>query len=437
MNNFTILPADSYIVVNKTIITEIDKNIINMLYQPIIGYTAVSLYLTLLNDLDKMLVMSGEYTHHHLMSIMQLNLDSIIKAREKLEAIGLLKSYMKKGSINHYVYLLYSPLPANEFFNHPLLNIILYNNLGKEEYEKLLNFYKIPRLNLKEYEDITKNFTDIFKVIPKSSNIELPDIAKQTTNKLSIIETIDFNLLIASLPQNTYNERCFNKDTKDLINMLALTYNIDDFKMQSLVLESLNEKGLIDKNNLRKNCRNYYQYENEGNLPTIIHNIQPTYLKKPEGDHSKWAKMVYTFENTSPYKFLKAQYKGGKPTARDLKIVEELMIEQHLNPGIVNVLLSYVLKVNNQRLNKSYIETIVGQWKRLKVETVEDAMHLTEKEHKKIKKMMESKKEKKSIYYKQKNKEESLPEWFDKEMEKENISKEEQEELNNLLENLT
>ena len=109
------------------------------------------------------------------------------------------------------------------------------------------------------------------------------------------------------------------------------------------------------------------------------------------------------------------------------------MIEQHLNPGIVNVLLSYVLKVNNQRLNKSYIETIVGQWKRLKVETVEDAMHLTEKEHKKIKKMMESKKEKKSIYYK----EESLPEWFDKEMEKENISKEEQEELNNLLENLT
>ena len=71
MNNFTILPADSYIVVNKTIITEIDKNIINMLYQPIIGYTAVSLYLTLLNDLDKMLVMSGEYTHHHLMSIMQ------------------------------------------------------------------------------------------------------------------------------------------------------------------------------------------------------------------------------------------------------------------------------------------------------------------------------------------------------------------------------
>ena len=113
------------------------------------------------------------------------------------------------------------------------------------------------------------------------------------------------------------------------------------------------------------------------------------------------------------------------------------MIEQHLNPGIVNVLLSYVLKVNNQRLNKSYIETIVGQWKRLKVETVEDAMHLTEKEHKKIKKMMESKKEKKSIYYKQKNKEESLPEWFDKEMEKENISKEEQEELNNLLENLT
>lgn len=436
MKSITILPADSYIVVNKTVLTENDKNIINMLYQPIIGHTAVSLYLTLLSDLDKMMVMSGEYTHHHLISIMQLSLEDVINARERLEAIGLLKSFIKEGSINHYVYLLYSPLSAHEFFNHPLLNIVLYNNLGKEEYDKLLNFYKIPRLNLREYEDITKSFSDVFHVVPKSSGLELPDIARKTVNSLAIQESIDFDLLISSLPQNTYNERCFNKETKELINILSLTYNIDDYKMQSLVLDSLNEKGLIDKNTLRKNCRNYYQYENDGNLPTIIYNTQPTYLKKPAGDNSKWAKMVYTFENTSPYKFLKAQYKGGKPTSRDLKIVEDLMIEYHLNPGVVNVLVSYVLKVNNQKLNKSYIEAIVGQWKRLKVETVEDAMSLTEKEHKKIKKIAESKKERKGSYYRTQNREENLPEWFDKELGKDNISKEEEDELNHLMESL-
>ena len=151
MKHLTILPADSYIVINKTTITDADRKLISMLYQPIIGYTAVSLYNTLIDDLDKLELMSEELTHHHLMSTMQLKLDDIVIAREKLEGIGLIKTYVKKGNINSYVYLIYSPITANEFFNHPVLNVVLYNNLGKKEYERLLNYYKVPRVNLKDY----------------------------------------------------------------------------------------------------------------------------------------------------------------------------------------------------------------------------------------------------------------------------------------------
>ena len=52
MNNISILPADTYTVINKTVITDKDKKIVSMLYQPIIGYSAVSLYYTLIADLD-------------------------------------------------------------------------------------------------------------------------------------------------------------------------------------------------------------------------------------------------------------------------------------------------------------------------------------------------------------------------------------------------
>ena len=117
-----VLPADSYIVVNKTIITDIDKQILIDLYQPIIGNKAVSLYLTLFNDLEKSSFVSGEFTHHHLLSVMQMSLKDIVMAREKLEGIGLLKTYFKKGSVSNYVYLIYGTLSANEFFNHPILN---------------------------------------------------------------------------------------------------------------------------------------------------------------------------------------------------------------------------------------------------------------------------------------------------------------------------
>lgn len=435
MKELTILPADSYTVINKSVISSLDKNIISMLYQPIIGHTATSLYLTLINDLDKLMVMSNDYTHHHLMTTMQLRLDDIVVAREKLEAIGLLKTYLKTDSINHYVYLIYSPLPANEFFSHPILNIVLYNNLGKEEYDKLLNFYKIPRLNLKDFQDVTKSFSDVFKSTPGKSEITVPEIAGKTTNNLQLEDQFDFDLLISGIPKNMYHEKCFTKEIRRLINSLAFTYNINDFTMQGLIKDSLNEKGMIDKTLLRKTCRNLYQFENEGSLPTIVYSTQPTYLKKPAGDFSKWAKMVYTFENTSPYRFLKAQYKNSTPTTRDLKLVETLLIDQKLNPGVVNVLISYVLKVNNQKLSKNYIETIAGQWKRLNIETVEDAMIITEKEHKKIKKMLEKKKESPK-YNKVTKKEEILPDWFDKELSKEKTSREDEEEIDNILKNI-
>ena len=434
MRNITILPADIYTVVNKTVISNEDKKIISMLYQPIIGFAAVSLYYTLIDDLDKQEVMSDELTHHHLMSTMQLKLDDIVIAREKLEAVGLLKTYLKKdNNINNYVYLLYSPISAYDFFHHPILNVVLYNNLGKKEYERLLNYYKLPKLNIKDYEDITSSFNDVFTSV-KGNVLELDaDITKKDSNNILINKGIDFNLLISSLPDNIVSDKCFTKEIKELINALSFTYNLNTLDMQGLVRNSLNEKGLIDKTILRKSCRDYYQFDNNGALPTLIYNKQPDYLKKPKGDNSKRARMIYTFENINPYQLLKAKYKGAEPTDRDKRLVESLLIDQKLNPGVVNVLISYVLKINNEQLKKSYVETIAGQWKRLNIETVEEAMMIAEKEHKKLKKMVVNKNNKVSTKKVSKEDNSNLPVWFNKDIENQEVSRDEEEEMENII----
>ncbi len=435
MKNITILPADTYIVVNKTVLHEEDRRLLTMLYQPIIGYTAVSLYFTLIDDLDEFNRLSNDLTHHHLMSIMQLRLEDIMIAREKLEAVGLLKTYLKKGSVNNYVYLLYSPISANEFFNHPILNIVLYNNIGKKEYDKRQEMFKIPRVRLTDYEDISHKFNEVFK----SSNLKpfevIENIEKREEASIVLDDVIDFNLLISSIPSGLVSNKCFNEETKKLINNLSLVYNIDTERMSGLVRTSLNEKGLIDKTLLRKNCRNYYSFENVGSLPTLIYQTQPDYLKKPEGDTSKWAKMAYTFENTSPYDYLKSKMKGAEPTKRDLSLIEDLMIDQKLSAGVVNVLISYALKINNQKLNRNYLETIAGQWKRLDIETVEEAMRLTEKEYKKMKKVATNTTKNKTVS-KKIEKEEILPDWFDKEIDADNANKEEREELDKIIDSL-
>lgn len=432
MRNINALPADTYTVVNKTIITDKDLKIVSMLYQPIIGYTAISLYFTLIDDLNNRDLISDDLTHYHLMTTMQLRLEDIIIAREKLEAIGLMKTYVKKGNVNQYAYLLFSPVSPNEFFNHPILNVVLYNNIGKKEYDKLVNYFKIPRLNLHEYEDITHSFDEVFTSRVGTIKEETEDITKRDTNNIFINRGVDFNLIISGIPDSQISKNCFNDETKKLINNLSFIYNLDTLDMQGIIRECINEKGLIDKTLLRKSCRDFYQFDNAGNLPTLIYNRQPDFLKKPKGDNSKWAKLVYTFENITPYQLLKAKYKGAEPTDRDKKLVENLMIDQKLNPGVVNVLISYVLQVNDQQLKKSYVETIAGQWKRLNIETVEEAMQLTMKEHKKLQKIIKPN-EKNTV--KAKNNQE-LPVWFNKENEVEETSEDDVKELDEILNEL-
>ncbi|MDD3048639.1 MAG: DnaD domain protein [Bacilli bacterium] len=430
MNKLSILPADTYTVINKTIITTVDCKVLFMLYQPIIGHLPITLYLTLLSDLDKTDMMSIEYNHHHLMTVMQLKLTDIIDAREKLEAIGLIKTYYKKGDINNYVYQLYSPLGAAEFLTHPLLNILLFNYVGKKEYDKLVNYYKLPKIDTSDFEDITIHFNELFDTTPSNNQGLLNDnLKKKTTNNVDIKLNIDFDYINASIPKGLLNDKAFDNSVKELVKTLSYLYKIDTLHMANIIKGCINEKGHIDKLKLRTSCRNYYQFENDNKLPGLIYRNQPELLRAKNNDESKRSKVIYTFETLSPYDFLRAKYNGGTPTSRDTKLVESLLVDQALNPGVVNVLIDYITKINNNKLSKNFVETIAGQWKRINIKTVEEAMLQAEKEHKKYQKNIATP----TSNYK-KGTTEKVPDWFNKEIESKQLSTEKETKLKNILE---
>jgi len=425
-------PADIYMVVNKSIITNEDRTILTMLYQPIIGPLPIMLYFSLWSDLDKMEIMSTEYTHHHLVTNMQISLKEIVEVRKKLEAIGLLKTFVKEehNNINNYIYQLYSPIKAYDFFNHPILNVVLYNNLGKKEYEKLKNYFKTPKINTSNYKDITASFSSVFSSVPLTSHELLNDtIRKKNIQKLNINTNFDFDFLLESLPNTLDKSKILTKDIQELISQLSYLYDLDATKMQNILPICLTERGTINKEELRKNCRNYYQFDNHGLLPSIVYNTQPEYLKHPNGDMSKRAKMIYTFETISPYELLKSKNKGTEPTKRDLVLAEDLIINYGLTPGVTNVLIDYILKTNNNKLTRNLAETIAGQWQRLKIETVAEAMEVAEKEHKKYKKNTTTQ----AVTQKRIIKEEKIPDWFDKKIDKKETSQEELEKMQDLL----
>ena len=405
-----VLPADSFVIVKKTVLQD-ERRILVSLYEPLIGALAINLYNTLWTYLDHLEIISTEYTHNTLLNSMMITINEMLDARRKLEAIGLLKTYVKKGDVNNFVYELYSPISAKEFINNPILNTALYNALGPSEYERRVEFFKVPNINLKNYEDITVRFSDIFTWSSSSLRaIDIYNLKSKTTRPLEIISKIDINTILSLIPNEILNHRSITKDMRNYLMKISFIYDYDNECMIELIRNSITDKHTIDKKLLRENANKYYQFENMGKLPSLVYKTQPEYLRSSSETVSKRTKLINLFETTSPYDFINSKYKTGTPSNSDLNIIAYLLLDLDLKPGVVNVLIDYVLKINNNKLNKSFVDTIAAQWKKSNIETVEDAMNIAETEYKK-------RNEKLSTIKKNVVKEVAKPSWFNQEIE--------------------
>ena len=426
MKSVSILPADSYLVVNKSFLNENDRKLLTTLYQPIIGTVAICLYFTLWSDLNKTNIISNEFTHHHLMNSMGLKLDEIIIARKKLEALGLLKTFFKEGNINNYIYELYSPLSPLEFFSNPILSSSLLASIGKKEYQMLISYFKPLKLNISEFENITCSFSDIYKMDIKTiEDVTEKDIKKKKKNDISINDVLDFDYIKESIPKGILSNNAFSASLIKLLNRLAYLYNFDNDTMIELLKNSINEKGTFNEEKLKKNCKNLFSFENDG-VPKLIFKSKNDVKVDNKNIKDIKQKLIECFECTTPYDFLKAKYGGSKPTSKDISLVESLLVDQELNPGVVNVLIDYVLRTNEKKLNKNLVQAIASQWKMCNITTVKDAMKQAEKEYRKINQA----KEKKNI---KKIETEKLPNWYGKDVKKQEMSKEDIKELENML----
>ena len=422
--NGNLFPIDTYIVKNATSLNNEDRLVLIKLYEPVIGSTAISLYYTLWSNLDTLNIISTEYNHHMLMASMRLKLEDIIEAREKLEGIGLLKTYLKKDSVNSYIYELYSPLSPKEFIDNPILSVTLESNVGKREYKKILKFFTIPSIKLDGYENITVRFSEVFDVVNSYDIVQNDDIRNVKSLDIIIDEKIDLNSVLSSIPGELLNKRALTNEIKSLIYKVCFIYNLNEEEIGELIRNSVNEKHIIDKDLLRKNCHNYYTFENKNSAPMLIYKKQPEYLRKKISDNSKKSKMIYTFENETPYDFLTGRNKGIRPSKKDLSLIETLLIDYELTPGVVNVLIDYVLRINDNKLTKNFCLTIASQWKRSNIKTAEDAMEICKKENNK-------KKVSRRVI-----KKEDKPNWYDKNVEESKASDDDIKKLDEIINNL-
>ncbi|PKG25010.1 replication initiation and membrane attachment family protein [Niallia nealsonii] len=424
-----LLPVDKYQAVANGLLTDYDRKIITFLYQPLIGTSCVSLYMTLWAEVEENRLWSGINSHHSLMNFMNCNLKEIYEARLKLEGIGLLKTYMKKEEENRFfIYELQSPLSPEQFFLDGMLNVYLFRKIGKGQYARLKRFFSDKKLpETSEYISITKGFPDVFmsdhqSAIRTSYEMEQEEtdegnakfIGRNGQTSIQIQDnSFDFDLLYAGLHDSLLSKKAFTKKVKDAIQNLSFLYGIDAIQMKNIVIAAINHLDEIDIEELRIAARDWYQFQHNDLLPSLVDRTQPQKHQSQAAEPmTKEEELLYYLDHTSPRQLLKDISGGAEPSKADLQIIEELMFSQKLLPGVINVLIQYVMLKTDMKLTKGYIEKIAGQWVRKNVRTVKDAMNLAKKEHQQYLEWAQGNKNKKTKNNKKTIRTEKIPEWF-------------------------
>lgn len=425
-------------------LSDYDRKIIAMLYQPLIGPISISLYITLWSELESNRLNSQEGNHYSLMNILSLPLNEIYEARKKLEGIGLLKVYKKsvQGESTAFLYELMAPLSPEQFFTDGMLNIYLYKKVGKVHFAKLKRFFSDESIKNDGYEECTKAFTDVFTsehldslYISDESKQDLEVeqgqvfVSEQETKDLDgFVERFDFGLFFAGIKSSFIPEKAFSKDVQLVIAKLAFIYGINPIAMQSVVMAAVNSHNEIDIEELRKAARNWYQIEYNSEYPSLSDQVQPAkYRTQSTEPLSKEEERIQHLEQVSPRELLIQHSGGGEPSRADLQIVEEVMLKQKLTPGVMNVLLEYVMIMTDMKLSKSYVEKIAGHWSRKNVKTVKEAMELARKEYKQAQTRNTKGNTTKTTKNQKAIRTEIVPEWLKNNEQKEQVEKKTEE----------
>ncbi|OIJ12382.1 hypothetical protein BKP37_13145 [Anaerobacillus alkalilacustris] len=445
-----LLPVDRYVVRMNCFINEADKKIITLLYQPLIGAVAHSIYFALLSELENDQYTSTETTHKTLMTMLGIPLDKIYEERKKLEAIGLLNVYKKKQDDDiTYLYQLQKPFSPLEFFKDDVLSVYLYNRVGKYRYLQLRERFTLDKINNEAFEEVTHSFSDVFTSLHHSeisshqgevaASLTLVEEKEIITNgegesSYTILEeAFDFSLLLAHLSNLINPTKLLNNNVKDTIVRLAFVYRIDPLEMSKIVQDSLTQNDTVDLDELRVKVKNWYRFTHESEPPALGLRVHPEKFRIMVGKAptSEEEEMILHYETVSPLTLLESKSSdGAKVPLTDMKIVEALILDYKLLPGVVNVLIDYILEINNMKLIKSYVEKIAGQWARKNIKTVKEAMDLAKEEYKNSGKLEKGVKEvavtkEKQTTKRQNNnryiKKDRLPKWLTEEKKEKNL----------------
>ncbi len=426
-----LLPQVNYRVRARRPIAESENRVISQLYLPIIHTNAYSLYMFLYHQLSPEHWYSGEFSHRYLMQALGLELRETVRARERLEGVGLLASYRTIDG-EALEYYLQPPLTPYEFFQSDVLMFLLLNRIGQTAYRKLHKQYSLP-LEMRfseamEKEEITKDFSQVFagiklsEVVPKQQSESkqlinemiksdpIPTIHSRWKQGQAPDFEVDFEYLQREFAKE-HHTYLFSEQNKQLIKMYAFLYNLDSERLGMILNDSYNKE------------------ERSWEIPRFLDLAKRSYRAQSIetlGSDEQGRSMIHEnreeklnrFKTTSPYVLLRDYQGGGQVSNADERLVDDLINKIGLEYEVANVLLDFVMLMKENQLPREYTMKIAGSWKRRGFQTAEDAFNYAVKEY--------QRKDPNRSYFKNKSRK-KVPEYIWLQVERDRIEEKEME----------
>jgi len=336
---------DVYRVVCPYGLSEDSLGALMQLYQPLVGGDGILVYLTMLSE--SRLARTVE-SHQRLLSIMNLDIMAFEKARVKLEEYRLLNTYVKEGeSRNSYLYLLHTPMNASDFFAAGVYARRYVSMVGDRQADVTKGRMDAGSFTSEGYQDITRQVKYVHED-PVDREVNYTTVKpKLTFSEEDDSISFDYSRFLATTTALVFPVELRTQENMYLIGKVATVYGLSADTMRVLTARCVNlEKMEFDGERLKALARR----------------------RQPEETASKDPYQL------SPISFLQSRQNGAAVSLTESRMLEDLSLKMHFPNEVINVMIEYILRISNNRLNPKFVDMVAGEWARDNVKTKEQAL---------------------------------------------------------------
>lgn len=315
----------------------LDANFI-YLYKPLIGSRATFMYQLLYNEAKNM--MTVDYTSiKRIMNLTGYTTEELTKYIDRLELIGLLKSFQKKVDEDKVTFVIEKPLTVNQFKRYDNLMEILRIKVGEETVE--MNMSQLNKSTWIEEEDEYEEVTGEF-------SIEL--------EKLEFSNNFNFEPIKEMLSLTDTDVSFWNDEIEKEVLQAIIIEDLSNLEVVKIIKDSFDSQGEFSIINFKSNSKSVAPLEFKERLEERI--------------IDSWEAKLKLLESTNPRQFFELRFER-EATADEKKLIKSMIKTSKMPFEFVNLILDFVALKNKGVFVIKYVEKIIKTVLEKELETIE------------------------------------------------------------------